>query len=101
MNNYTRSLQADLNNCGRTPMFEIEVQDEYGQIEWIYCDIFFKGNSVVAQRDVVSLAEQKSKYIASTRIVVDDCHGLDGHLQDLYQAVLNDIADGGIFELVQ
>jgi len=101
MNNYTKRLQTDLNNCERVPVFEIEVQDEYGQIEWIYCDIFFKGNSVVAQRDAVSLAEEASKYIASTRIVVDNCQGLDEHLQDLYEAVLNDIEDGGIFELVQ
>ena len=101
MNNYIKKLQDELNNCQLTPMFEIEVQDQHGDIDYITCNIYFKGNSIVAERDAVSLAEETSRYIPATRLVVEDHFGLDENLQDLYAAVIDDIEEGGIFEIVQ
>ena len=101
MNNYTKKLQDELNNCQLTPMFEIAVEDEHGQIEYITCNIYFKGNSIVAERDAVSLAEERSRYIASTRLIVEDHFGLDENLQDLYEAVLQDIEAGDFYEIPQ
>ena len=101
MNNYIKKLQDELNNCQLTPMFEIEVQDQHGDIDYITCNIYFKGNSIVAERDAVSLAEETSRYIPATRLLVDDCFCLDENLQDLYAAVIDDIEAGGIFEIVQ
>ena len=101
MNNYTKQLQDELNNCQLTPMFEIAVEDEHGQIEYITCNIYFEGNSIVAERDAVSVAEEASRYIASTRLIVGDHFGLDENLQDLYEAVLQDIEAGEFYELPQ
>ena len=101
MNNYTKKLQEELDNSQFTPMFEIEVQDEHGQIEYITCNIYFKGNSIVAERDAVSLAEETSRYIPATRLIVEDCLGLDIHLQDLHEAVLQDIEAGEFYDISQ
>tara|TARA_B110000908_G_C10213521_1_gene431529 strand:- start:636 stop:941 length:306 start_codon:yes stop_codon:yes gene_type:complete len=101
MNNYTKKLQDELNNCQLTPMFEIEVQDQHGDIDYITCNIYFKGNSIVAERDAVSLAEETSKYIASTRLQVYECFCLDENLEALHEAVLQDIEAGDIYEIPQ
>ena len=101
MNNYIKKLQDELNNCQLIPMFEIEVQDEHGQIEYITCDIYFKGNSIVAERDAVSLAEETSRYIPATRLLVADRFCLDENLQDLYAAVVEDIEAGEFYEIPQ
>ena len=101
MNNYTKKLQDELNNSQLTPMFEIEVQDEHGQIEYITCNIYFKGNSIVAERDAVSLAEERSRYIPATRLIVEDCFCLDENLQDLHEAVLQDIEAGEFYDISQ
>ena len=101
MNNYTKKLQDELNNSQLTPMFEIEVHDEHGQIDYITCNIYFEGNSIVAERDAVSLAEETSRYIPATRLIVDDCFALAENLQDLYEAVVSDIEEGEFYELPQ
>ena len=101
MNNYIKKLQDELNNCQLTPMFEIEVLDEHGQREYITCNIYFEGNSIVAERDAVSLAEEKSRYIPATRLLVEDHFCLDENVQDLYEAVLQDIEAGDFYDIPQ
>jgi len=103
MYKYTKQLKNELLNCGGMPLFEIAVVniagDKSGIKEYISCDIFFRGNSIVAQRDPVSKKEQRSKFIANTRMVVDNCYGLDHHLQELHSEILNDIQCGDLFTL--
>ena len=53
MNDYTKELQGELNDSGKIPMFEIEVIDSDLAREWISCDVYFQGNSIVAERDAV------------------------------------------------
>ena len=98
MNNYTKQLQQELDESGSLPYFEIAVTRE-GEGDWIACEVFFKGNSLVAQREGVSTKEEDSKYIASNRIVVDSCFTLDEHLQDLHEAVCDSIRDGDLYTL--
>ena len=98
MNNYTKQLQQELDESGSLPYFEIAVTRE-GEGDWIACEVFFQGNSLVAQREGVSTKEEDSKYIASNRIVVDSCLTLDEHLQDLYEAVCDSIRDGDLYTL--
>ena len=59
MNHFVKKLQEELDNSGNMPMFEICVIDKLGNTEFITCDIFFKGNSIIAQRDAVSTEEEK------------------------------------------
>lgn len=100
MNNYTKQLQTELNNSQCMPIFEIPVIDYInGDIDYINCDIYFEGNSLIAQREGVSIKEQKSKYIASTKLVVDSCFSLDEHLQELHEMVIDDIDQGGLYTL--
>ena len=99
MNKYTKQLQAELLASPCLPLFEIVVIDNNGKTDYISCDIFFQGNSLTAQRDAVSTKEQSSKFIASTRLVVDNCFSLDEHLQELHDMVLNDISNGNLYQL--
>jgi hypothetical protein len=98
MNNYTKQLQQELSESGSLPYFEIAVTRE-GEGDWITCEVFFKGNRLVAQREGVSTKEENSKYIASDRIVVDSALTLDEHLQELHEEVLNSIVEGDLYTL--
>jgi len=98
MNNYTKQLQQELNDSVSLPYFEVAVTRE-GEGDWITCKVFFKGNSLVAQRGAVSTKEENSKYIASDRIVVDSWLTLDEHLYDLHEVVLNSIVEGDLYTL--
>lgn len=91
-------FQVELNNSRLLPIFEIPVIDKNGNEDFIVCEISVKDNQLIAQRDVVSTAEQKSKYIAKSAIDIDsDCFTLDEHLQDLHAEVCNDILFGDLF----
>ena len=41
MYKFVEKLSKELEECGRTPSFEIEVIDGEGKEYWIQCDIFF------------------------------------------------------------
>ena len=99
MNDYTKQLANELRDCGRMPMFEISVVNTDGEHDWVTCDISFQGDSIVAQRDAVSKREQRSRYIASDRVVVDSCLSLDDHLQALHESVLDSINNGDLWTL--
>ena len=101
MNNYTKQLSNELDNCGFLSMFEISVVNTDGEHDWITCDISFIGNSIVAQRDEVSVKEQRSLFIASDRVVVDTCLSLDAHLQALHESVLESINNGDLWTLAE
>ena len=104
MNNYTQQMQQELSGMVNSyskslmPYFEIAVIRE-GEEDWILCELFFQGNCLVAERESVNTKEEKSKYIASNRIVVDSCLTLDEHLQELYAEVLESIREGDLYTL--
>ena len=100
MHKYTEQLKSELENCGCMPLFKIEVKDKTGNKEWISCEVSFRGNSIVAQHDPISTKEERSKFIANTRLVVDNCYGLDWHLQELHSAILDDINSGDLYREV-
>ena len=100
MNNYTKQLQQELEGSSAMPYFEIAVTRE-GNPDWIGidCEVFFKDNSLVAQRVGVSTKEENSKYIAQNSVVVDNVLTLDEHLQELYEEVINSIIEGDLYTL--
>ncbi len=99
MYKFVEQLDNELSEATILPLFEIEVLSTEGETEYVTCDIFFKGNSIIAQRGAVSTKEQRSKYIATSRIVCDCYWTLDQHLQFLHDEILNDIIDGDLYEL--
>lgn len=101
MTNYTKQLADELANCGKMPLFEISVLNNRGEHDWITCDISFIGNSIVAQRGEVSVREQRSRFIASDRVVVGTCLSLDAHLQALHESVLESINNGDLWTLAE
>ena len=98
MNKYTQQLRQELNDSRSHPYFEIAVTRE-GEPGWISCEVFFQGNSLVAQREGVSTKEESSKYIAQDSVAVDSCLTLDEHLQELHEAVRDSIRDGDLYTL--
>ena len=99
MNNYTKELQGELNDSGKIPVFEIEVIDSDLARDWINCDVYFQGNSIVAERNAVSSAEESSDFIAKTSISVDSFFGLQEHLEWLLEKVEGEIMDGDLYDL--
>jgi hypothetical protein len=101
MNNYTKKLQNELNESSDLlePCFETVVINAKGETYFIVCEVFFEGNSIIAERDPVSLKEKKSQKTACNRLVVDDSLSLDEHLQELYSLVIDSINEGGIFTI--
>lgn len=81
-------------------IFEIEVIDKRtNEKDYIICDIEIQGTKLVAQRIGVTLKEEKSKFIATTKIVIDPDFSVDENLQELYSAIISDIIDSEFFEL--
>ena len=98
---YTKELQNELQNCGKMPMFEIPILNTDGEKDWVIVDVVFEGDYCIGQRDPVSKNERKSKNIARSKIAVDDCYGLDEHLQKLHSQVIEDICNGDLFTLAE
>jgi len=101
MNKYTQQLEWELNDSGREVVFEIEVRDKAGESDWINCEIYFEGNSIVAERDAVSSVEERSEFSGETSLAVDDVFGLDEHIQLLYSAIEEQIRDGDLYDLAE
>tara|TARA_R110000772_G_scaffold173326_1_gene285271 strand:+ start:1078 stop:1386 length:309 start_codon:yes stop_codon:yes gene_type:complete len=99
MTKYVKQLKKELEECGKMPIFEIEVTDKDGAKDYIVCEIFFRGNSIIAQRDGVSTKERKSKFIANTKRVVDPSFSLDENLQELLSDIESDIEFGDLFSI--
>jgi len=99
MNKYTKDIQDQLNNSGKEPYFEIEVTDSNGEQDFILCEVYCKGNSIIAEREAVSQKEWDSRYIACDKLAIDDAFSLDEHLQELYSLVIDSINEGGLFKL--
>lgn len=99
MNNYTKKLQDELNACGKEALLEIEVIDTNGEQDFIVCEVYFKGNSIVAEREAVNNKEWESRYIACNKLKVDECFSLDEHLQELHALVIDSINEGELFTL--
>jgi hypothetical protein len=99
MNKKVKALKDELANCGKMPIFEIEVNDKYCQTDHVLCDVSFQGNSLIASRRNVSSKEERSEFIAESKIVVDCDFSLDENLQTLHDLVLNDINQGDLFTI--
>tara|TARA_R110000796_G_scaffold212031_1_gene328193 strand:+ start:243 stop:545 length:303 start_codon:yes stop_codon:yes gene_type:complete len=99
MNNYTKSLQKELNESNQEPILEIEVIDSEGEQDFILCEVYCEGNSIVARRVAVNAKEGASKYVACDKLTVDDAFSLDEHLQELYSLVIDSINEGGLFSI--
>ena len=99
MNNYTKSLQEELNESNLEPIFEIEVIDSEGERDFISCEVYCKGNNIIAERGAVSAKEDASRYVACDKLTVDDAFSLDEHLQELYSLVIDSINEGGLFSI--
>ena len=101
---YSERLKHELESSKLEPIFEFSViNKDTGENDWITCNIFINETSdqIIAQRDGVSKAELQSPKIATTRIDIEDCFSLDEHLQSLFEAILEDILKGGLFELAE
>ena len=99
MNNYAIQLQDEMNASSKEMIFEIEVTDSEGEQDFVSCEVYVKGNSIIAERIGVSEKEEKSKFIACDKLVIDDAFSLDEHLQELYSLVIDSINEGGLFKL--
>ena len=101
MYKFVKQMRDELENYKNlgTPSFEIEIIGLDGERDWLLCDISFKGNSLIAERCAVTTKESNSKLVATSKIVCDSSLGLDSHLQELYDEVVNDIYNGDLFEI--
>ena len=99
MKEYSKKLEAELNSSNCIPVFEIEVIDSNLASDWIQCDVFIQGNTIVAERNAVSSEEERSDFIAKSIIHIDFMFGLQEHLEWLHEKVLTSIAIGDLYTL--
>ena len=92
-------LKKEFNAIDRMKIFEIEVINNNNEQDWIVCDISIQDNFMVAQRDSVSVKENESNLIATTKVKLNDCFSIDEHIQELHSKVIEDIINGDLFEL--
>jgi len=98
MINFIQELQTELNDTNWMPIFEFEVIDtKTGMTDYITCDIFFQGKSILAQRDGVTLSELNSKYIATDKVVTYKGDSLDGLLESLHESVYYSIEESTLY----
>ena len=100
MLNYIQALQDELNNTGLLPVFELEViNKDTVEKDYITCDIFFKGRSLVCHRNGLTPSELNSKFIATSRVIAIKGDTLDCLLEDLHSEIVNDIIDSPLYDL--
>ena len=99
MNEYSKKLEAELNSMACMPVFEIEVIDSDLASDWLHCDVYIQGNTIVAERNAVSSKEERSDFIAKSIINIDYLFSLHDHLEWLHEKVLTDISMGDLYTL--
>jgi NRPS condensation-like uncharacterized protein len=96
----TKQFQEELNNSGLISIFEIEViNKQTNKTDYIIIDITIENGKIKGQRPVFYSDEQNSKYIAKTEIEIDEVFSLDEHLQELYNAIIQDIINSEFYDL--
>ena len=81
-------------------LFEEEVIDKRtGEQDWIIFDISIQGRSFVAQHVALTVKQEKSRKIATTKIVIDPDFSLDKNLQELHSACIDAILYSDFYEL--
>lgn len=81
-------------------IFEEKVIDKRtGEEDWIIFDISIQGRSFVAQHIGLTAKQEKSKFVATTKIVIDPDFSLDENLQELYSACIDAIIYSDFYEL--
>jgi len=92
-----KALQAELDATTQLPYFEFRVVDKQGLDEWISCEYYFQGFSLISQRVAFTSKEERSSKIAITKIRVDDCFSLCEHLNELAEKLMDEIEAGDLF----
>ena len=98
MTNIKTQLE-EVRNSGLSALFEIEVINKDGEQDYILCDIKADDDNIYCERIAVTKEEEESKFIATSKIEIDDVYSLDEHLTELYSEVISDIIDGDMFAL--
>ena len=81
-------------------LFEEKVIDKRtGEEDYIIFDISIQGRSFVAQHVGLTAKQERSKFIATTKIVIDPDFSLDENLQELYSACIDAILYSDFYEL--
>ena len=100
--NFIQELQQDLDNTGLISIFEFEVVDlDSGEKDYISCDIHFKGKSIVATREGLTVSELNSEYIASDSVVAFKGDTLDELLDALHEECYMSIVDSPLYDHVE
>lgn len=95
-------FENEWDNVTLLKMFEIPVIDKRtNEQDYIIFDIFINGRSFVAQHIGLTAKQEKSKFIASTKITIDTDFSLDANLQELYSACIDAILYSDFFELTE
>ena len=84
---------------GRIPVFEIEVIID-GKQDWILFDISIWENTLRAEYESLTEAEEKSDKIAFKSVDIDPDFSLDWHLQQLLEECQTAIMNSDFVEMV-
>lgn len=84
---------------GKIPVFEIEVKRNSKQ-DYILFHISIRKNTLRAEHEALTEAEEKSNKIAFKSVDIDPDFGLNWHLEGLFEECTNAILESEFVELV-
>jgi hypothetical protein len=95
-----KNLKEQFNSIEKMKIFEIPVIDKRtGESEYIIFDIQLQKNTLIAQHESLTKKQAKSKKIAYTKTVLNNCFTIDENIQALYEECINAILESEYFGL--
>lgn len=95
-----KELKQQFADIDKLKCFEIPVIDiRTGEDDYILCDISIIKNSIVAQYVPLNKKQERSKFIASSKIKLDTCFSIDEHLQELHTECIEAILSSEFYQL--
>ena len=95
------SMQRELQQCSKIPIFEIPAKDSEGNDAYIIFDIEFceDTNAIIATHEALNNKQRDSDKIAFQSVQIDPDHSLDMHLEALHEECLQAIIDSDFFTI--
>ena len=88
-----KDIKREWEACTKIKIFEIKVLDKRtNSLEWLTFDIDIVGRSFIAKHVALTKKQEKSKLVATTKLVIDSAFSLDDNLHNLYCACVDAIS---------
>ena len=93
-----KDIKKEWEACTKIKIFEFKVLDKRtNSLEWLTFDIDIVGRSFIAKHVALTKKQEKSKLVATTKLVIDSSFSLDENLHELHSACVDAITDSEFY----